>query len=209
VIIFGVHSFIDWTWFVPGTVVMALLAAGWVAGRGPWHEMPVSPEGIGERLRAGARRPFRVAAACLVLALAIATAWTAWQPQRSVDTGNRALAALDAAPKDRGAFDRARALASQARDRNPLSIEPLYEMAVIETLAGRKDAAHDALVAAVRLQPANPSTWLRLAEFAVDQQDDPKLALRLLGPAVHLDPRSPAATAIYLNALRRATEQKR
>ncbi len=32
---FGVHSFVDWTWYVPGVACTALLCAGWVAGRGP------------------------------------------------------------------------------------------------------------------------------------------------------------------------------
>ncbi|HLM50679.1 MAG TPA: O-antigen ligase family protein, partial [Solirubrobacteraceae bacterium] len=35
VVTFGVHSLVDWTWFVPGSAVFALLAAGWVAARGP------------------------------------------------------------------------------------------------------------------------------------------------------------------------------
>ena len=35
VVAFGVHSTIDWTWFVPGTALPALLCAGWLAGRGP------------------------------------------------------------------------------------------------------------------------------------------------------------------------------
>ena len=35
VIVFGVHSFVDWTWVVPANAAVALLAAGWVAGRGP------------------------------------------------------------------------------------------------------------------------------------------------------------------------------
>ena len=35
VIVFGVHSTIDWTWFIPGTALPALLCAGWLAGRGP------------------------------------------------------------------------------------------------------------------------------------------------------------------------------
>ncbi|MCW3038860.1 MAG: hypothetical protein JWM31_765, partial [Solirubrobacterales bacterium] len=34
VVVFGVHSAVDWTWFVPGNAVLALLCAGWVAGRG-------------------------------------------------------------------------------------------------------------------------------------------------------------------------------
>ena len=35
VVVFGVHSTIDWTWFVPGDACVALLCAGWLAGRGP------------------------------------------------------------------------------------------------------------------------------------------------------------------------------
>ncbi len=46
VVIFGLHSTIDWTWFVPGNVVPALLCAGWVASR------PRLRERLGDR-RAG------------------------------------------------------------------------------------------------------------------------------------------------------------
>jgi hypothetical protein len=35
VVVFGVHSFVDWTWYVPGDACVALLCAGWLAGRGP------------------------------------------------------------------------------------------------------------------------------------------------------------------------------
>ncbi len=35
VVVFGVHSLVDWTWFVPANAVVALLCAGWLAGRGP------------------------------------------------------------------------------------------------------------------------------------------------------------------------------
>lgn len=34
-VVFGVHSFADWTWYVPGDACVALLCAGWLAGRGP------------------------------------------------------------------------------------------------------------------------------------------------------------------------------
>ena len=34
VVVFGVHSLIDWTWYVPGNACVALLCAGWLAGRG-------------------------------------------------------------------------------------------------------------------------------------------------------------------------------
>ena len=47
VVVFGVHSTIDWTWFVPGNVVPALLCAGWVASRAT----------LRERLAAGGAAP--------------------------------------------------------------------------------------------------------------------------------------------------------
>ncbi|HEY7631558.1 MAG TPA: O-antigen ligase family protein, partial [Thermoleophilaceae bacterium] len=34
-LVFGIHSSIDWTWFVPGCAVMGIFVAGFVAGRGP------------------------------------------------------------------------------------------------------------------------------------------------------------------------------
>ncbi len=34
IVVFGVHSFADWTWYVPGDACVALLCAGWLAGRG-------------------------------------------------------------------------------------------------------------------------------------------------------------------------------
>ena len=43
VVVFGVHSLVDWTWFVPGTAMLALLCAGWVAGRGPGRRAGRAP----------------------------------------------------------------------------------------------------------------------------------------------------------------------
>src|SRR4051794_30734227 len=34
-VVFGLHSLVDWVWYVPGPTAMALVAAGFVAGRGP------------------------------------------------------------------------------------------------------------------------------------------------------------------------------
>ena len=35
VVVFGVHSLVDWTWYVPGDACVALICAGWLAARGP------------------------------------------------------------------------------------------------------------------------------------------------------------------------------
>jgi O-antigen ligase len=47
-VVFGTHNLVDWTWFVPGTAAIGLVAAGWVAGRGG---------GRPERVRSRGRPP--------------------------------------------------------------------------------------------------------------------------------------------------------
>jgi tetratricopeptide (TPR) repeat protein len=202
VVVFGVHSFIDWTWFVPANAAVALLAAGWVAGRGPLGPEPAPGRttlaAIRERVRAGVAEPARAAAAAGAIVLALICAWAVWQPERSESIGLDAVATLDT-----GNADAARAQAQQARDRNPLSVDPLFELSTIETSAGRKFAARRALEEAVRLQPANPETWQRLAEFELDILDRPQVALTAIRPALYLDPRSSDAVAVFLAAQRK------
>ena len=201
VLVFGIHSFVDWTWFVPGTAVVALLAAGWVAGRGPLSEPAPDPRLLGARVGEGVRRPERVGLAVFALALGLLAAWTAWQPLRSVSSDNDALAIAD---KN---YNKALAYTQTAQDRNPLSIDPLLTRAVVENTAHHRDRARNALEEAVRMQPSNPQTWEYLSRFAVDQERDPALALRLLGPALYLDPQSPTGAQDYLAALRLANTQ--
>ena len=98
--------------------------------------------------------------------------------------------------------DRAIALTQEAEDQNPLSIDPLLTRALVESSAQHPDRARAALVEAIRRQPSNPQTWEYLSRFAVDQENNPKLALRLLGPALYLDPQSPTGAQDYLAALR-------
>ena len=71
---------------------------------------------------------------------------------------------------------------------------------MIETTAGRPAVARGVLVRAVRRQPSNPDTWLRLADFEVTR--DPKAALRAVGAALYLDPRSPEGQQLFLQATR-------
>ncbi|MBV9309579.1 MAG: hypothetical protein JOZ73_02035, partial [Solirubrobacterales bacterium] len=83
VVVFGVHSAIDWTWFIPGTTVAALLCAGWLAGRGPVEQRgrlrayrrPSSPRPI-------SARPGAVVAIASVVVLSLLAAWVIWQPLR-------------------------------------------------------------------------------------------------------------------------------
>jgi tetratricopeptide (TPR) repeat protein len=203
VVVFGVHSLIDWTWFVPANAAVALLAAGWVAGRGPLGREPAvlaARGGLGARLRAGAQERPRAAGAIAVALIALACAWTVWQPLRSDTIGQEAIATLGT-----GDADTARAQAQAARDRNPLSVDPLFELSAIESRAGRKFAARAALEQAVRLQPANPDTWLRLAQFELDVLHRPRVAMTAIRPALYLDPRSSDAVAVFLAAQRKTS----
>jgi O-antigen ligase len=189
VVVFGVHSLVDWTWFVPGDAVPALLCAGWLAGRGPVLE----PLGAAPR-----RTPGALAAAAGIALLALVAAWQTWQPLRSLNEGERALTAAE-----QRRLPAARDKARRAEELNPLSVEARYDRAAIEASAGNLPGARRALEEAVREQPANPETWLRLADFELTTANRPDAARRALGPVLYLDPRSPQGRTLFLEALRR------
>jgi tetratricopeptide (TPR) repeat protein len=201
VVTFGVHSLIDFTWFVPGNALPALLAAGFLAGRGPIG-VPLAPvRSLERRLRRGVRDPIRVTGAVAAIALAVVGAWTVTGPQRAADAGQDALALLDS-----GDVNDARSKALQARDENPLSVDPLFELSVIEQRAGQDEAGLAALQQAVRQQPENARTWLRLAQYQLSVLDRPADALDSVRPALYLDPRDAETIDTFVNARRAADE---
>ena len=205
VVIFGVHSFVDWTWFVPGTAVVALLCAGWLAGRGPLLPEPMASAGaIADRMRAGLRTPPRAVLAGAALLVALIAAWATWQPLRSQGAMDDALAALE-----RKDVKAARADAQAAQDRNPLAVEPLFVRSVVEQQAGDQAGAKRALEDAVKLQPSNAEPWLRLANYQLNVAHDPAQAKAALGPALYLDPRSSTGIALYLQAQRTPAKKKK
>jgi O-antigen ligase len=211
VLVFAVHSLVDWTWFVPANAAVALLAAGWVAGRGPLRARlqappPATPPertwpdaGRLARLRR-AVPPLRGAAAGLVVVIALAAAWTAYQPVRAVHAGDEAFDRLD-----RGQPEAASSIARIATERNPLSPEPLFELSAIEQARGRLPEAQAALERAVHLQPANAETWRRLGQFRLTALNDARGALDAFKAAYWLDPRSQSLQSDVLEASRATT----
>jgi hypothetical protein len=194
-IAFGVHSTVDWTWFVPGTAVVGLLCAAWVAGRGPLAGPPAAAP--------AAPRPWhasraRLVAAAAVIAIGLAGAWAIWQPQRSANAESAALEALDA-----NRLPQAQAEAEHAARIDPLSIDPLVTLATVQSTAGQPAAARATLQRAVRLQPANPEAWLSLGQLEL-AQGHARDALTVLNAAVYLDPQSPATQSAYASAQRAA-----
>ena len=171
-----------------GNALVALLCAGWIAAQ-------PRPGAVTADAGASALRP-RILAAVAAVAVVVTCAWTAWQPLRAQHSSDAALAAIAT-----GDEARARTEIDRARDRNPLTIEPLFDLAVLEDRLGRKENAAAALQQAVGEQPANPSAWLRLGEYALASGllED---AAAAFGAALYLDPRSREAQQAYLETLR-------
>jgi O-Antigen ligase len=236
---FGVHSFVDWTWYVPGVACPALLCAGWLAGRGPLpagaadtvagtalgaaagagipagglDPRSASDASHSPRWRSPTLRevgPLRGSIAAAVVVFALLAAWAQWQPQRSVDASNEALALV--------ARDPAAALAAAhtAVSRDPLSAEALLTLAAVQEGAGEPSAAATTYEHAVHLQPSNFHTWQALGEYDL-RTGQPRAALQALRAAVYLNPEAVAPRAditenaellsiqnAYLQALRAA-----
>jgi O-Antigen ligase len=192
-LVFALHSAIDWTWFVPGPTVMAVAAAGVVAGRSALGSRRV-PQPYAGGLERGPRYSL-VAASVLV---ALACAWAVWQPQRSDAETSRALDLLD-----KRQISAAAKAADDARRIDPLSPNPLLASAAIEDARGYKAAALAHLVSAVKRFPGEPQVWVRLAEYQLDSLAKPADALQTIRGALYLDPQSRAVQQVFLEATRR------
>jgi hypothetical protein len=174
VVAFGVHSALDWTWYFPGVAIPALLAAGWLAGRGPL----LAPVGRLPTRRPLRERPAAGAVMTVVAAVALIGAWVMWQPLRSV----QAMTAAENASSNSAAFADARTAAGA----DPLSIWPLFELSNLYHDTGDNGSARSELVQATRLQPDSPDPWLLLAQFDV-QNGRPRAAIAEADRVVALD----------------------
>jgi hypothetical protein len=212
VVVFGVHSLVDWTWYVPADAIAALICAGWLAGRGPLRAaidgdvaaMATPSNGAGAvngladgltptepRERIAHRRPgtVRIVVAAAAIVAALLAAWVQWQPQRSEEAREAAFEQLG-----ENHLAAARADAQSAVSRDPLSVEALFALATVEGTAKQLGQARATLLRAVRLQPSNPQTWRELGRF--DLSSNPSRALTELRASVYLDPASISPEAV-------------
>ncbi|MDA0139117.1 O-antigen ligase family protein [Solirubrobacter deserti] len=179
VIVFGVHSAVDWTWFVPANALTALICAGFVVS------LPTLRERFGAPEPEPARAPLRAraAVAALVVVIALVASWSALQPIRALNAQDAALARVE-----QGQLPQAAAIARIAHQRNPLAVDPLFELAAIEQARGNREAALRALGDAIELEPANVETWRRLGQTRLSM-GDARGALSAFQVAFFLDPR--------------------
>jgi tetratricopeptide (TPR) repeat protein len=111
----------------------------------------------------------------------IASLAAPWLATRKVDDAYELIIA--------GEADAAAKAAEDARQLNPLAIEPLLAAAAVEEERGNDQRALELYVEAVELQPENAQTWYELASFerAVGLREE---AIRHVGRAQALDPKS-------------------
>ena len=179
-------------------------------GRGPPFGRAGRPPRAGQltptpafRAPAASLGPLRIGMAIAVVAGALLAAWTEWQPQRSVEASEQAVALIKQNPQ-------AALRAAQAGvERDPLSAVALFRLSAVEHAIGESALARATLQKAVQMQPSNPETWLTLGEY--DLKDNPRAAVGELRAAVYLNPESIAAQNAYVQALRatpRRTQQR-
>lgn len=198
-IAFGLQSAIDWTWFVPATVLAAIVAAGYVAGLGPGRRSGAMPESPAPG--SGWSQRTRLAAAAVTVLALVPLAWLVWQPERAQRANDRVLDQLSA-----GDLDEAADAARRARDIAPDSAQPLYLTARVLAAQGRRTDAYRTLERAVIGHPRDPESWIRLARFELDDLDLPDRALETLRGARRADPRSTQAETLELRAQERLAE---
>ena len=197
-LVFGIQSLLDWTWYIPAPALMALLAAGYVAGLGPYGTEP-PPRETPFTWRPA---PHRIAAALATLATALLVAWAIWQPEASDRATNDALALADERK-----LDEAVQRTKDAEELNPLTPDPLLVRASIDTHANRLRDAERSLQKAVIKFPGDPQTWYRLAAFELGTLDAPERALETIRGALYIDPHSRPASELFLNARARLREK--
>ena len=202
-VVFGVHSALDWTWFVPAVAMTALFCAGWVAGRGPLtapsalsavqRAAPPSarsrPCGPASPSREQLKRRIPAAAALIVVAAVSALAIS--QPWRAEQKGDDALRLADA-----GDYAAARQAAEDAKDLNPLSVQPYFELAAVEDAAGRSSVAAKLARARGPAPAREPGGLAAARRLLPGLARRPDRALPVLRGALFLDPVSTCGTRL-------------
>lgn len=198
VVAFGVHSSLDWTWSFPAATLPALIAAGWLAGRGSIgkpSEAPMPPRSV-ESERTWVSKVGRWVPRAQLVAFAVLAVWSIVQPWRAFHTSQDALAAIE-----RGNTSEAVKLSKKAVSEDPVSLDTHGIDAAALTAGGDVPAARASLEKGLALQPDNPAAWIQLLNFELGPGADADRAAAAYRGAVYLDPYSRTLRNIIAGAL--------
>jgi hypothetical protein len=159
---FGIQSTLDWTWYFAGISVPALLAAGWLAGRGQVGSDEALP--ARRRLRP-LDHPGAAMATTLLVAVVLASGWMIWRPLHSAQLVN---AAEDATTGAQASHD-----AHAAQSADPLSLAPYELLSQLASNGHDPGEARAQLERATRVQPDNPDSWFQLGRYLVIHREWP------------------------------------
>lgn len=197
VLIYGVHSFLDWTWSFPAATLPALIAAGWLAGRGSITSPRPLPEPPSPAVQQGwVGAVGRWTPRVQLTAFAVLAVWSIWQPYRSFEASQKAIVAVS-----EGRVEEAIELATAAVDENPVSLDASSAKATALAAGGSIDEARAALEESISRQPENPAAWVQLLNFELGPAADAERAAAAYKAARYLDPRSAGLQATIQQAL--------
>jgi tetratricopeptide (TPR) repeat protein len=176
-LVFGVHSAIDWVWFIPAVAYFGLLAGGWTLGSPAAHSPVPADDHV--PVRGGKSQIVRATAIALV---GISIAAAVYQPvraQRKVESGMKIASSNP---------EKALKLGNSALKLDPTSANAFILVALAQSNGGRQQAAETTLSELTAEQPGNPTAWLRLAQFRLLQLNDPDGAIAAIRPVIYQSP---------------------
>lgn len=184
---FGIHSAVDWTWFIPGVALFGLIAAGWIAGSRTAHPA-TEPATIDEN------KQLRVLRAAAIAIVGLAVAFAVYQPVRAQKKINAGLDQVTSQPAN------ALKLGLDAHKLDPTSDEAFFLVSAAQTNLDKPKAADATLMQVATEQPGNPETWLRLAEFRLAILKDPEGTIGALLPLLFQSPNNQRGIALLNEA---------
>jgi hypothetical protein len=186
-IVFGVHSSLDWIWFVPGLAFFGLFAGGWTLGAQAAETTVEATTTESKRLR-GVR-------ATAIAAVGAAIAWGVIVPVRAAEQVADGYSTLDSDPAS------AIIAAQDAISINPNSAEAFMLLSSAEQSKGDDRAAEQALLVLASRQPKNPEVWRRLAGFRWSTLEDAEGTLAAVDKLLRISPLDVSAKALESAAL--------
>jgi hypothetical protein len=192
-LLFGLHSALDWVWFLPGVAYFGLLAGGWTLGSPSAHSAREDAPGA-ERVRGG---KLQIVRACAIAIIGIAIAYAVYQPVRAEEKASKGLELAQSNPA------KAEKLGRESLKLDPTSADAFILISVAQSNAGNKAGAEATLEKLTAQQPGNPASWLRLARFRLMQLNHPDSAILALRPLLYQSPNNLEGLAL-LDAARQA-----
>lgn len=193
-IVFGVHSGLDWVWFLPGVAYFALVGAGWTFGTPAAHAAAIAGGAVEQPTRGGKLQVVRASAIAVV---GVLIAYGVYQPVRASQKVDAGLDIAQSNPQ------KAAKLGRQAIELDSTAADAYMLLATAQSNAGQPKAAERTLVLLATRQPGNPASWMRLAQFRLTTLNDPDGAIDALRPIFFISPYDQPGFAL-LTAARQA-----